>query len=170
MAQETLRDAITTDAPAIASLLRAAFEEYRGRLDPPSSSLDATVEQVLEKMLTARTTVAQYGPQIVGCIFEELQDEFLYFFSLAVLPRYRRRSLGRTLIGVVEKRARWLDLEGVCLGVRVALPELLSYYDRLGYRVREYCSHAGHPEPTYVILEKRFARSEQGTTREDAGA
>ena len=51
---------------------------------------DATVDKVHEKMALANTTLALHCGAIVGCIFDELQEDFLYFFSLAVLPAYRR--------------------------------------------------------------------------------
>jgi hypothetical protein len=58
------------------------------------------------------------------------------------------------LITHVENQARASGLGQVRLGVRIALPLLRAYYERLGYRLVEYCTHDGYAEPTYVILGK----------------
>jgi hypothetical protein len=42
----------------------------------------------------------------------------------------------------------------VRLGVRVALPHLRAYYERLGYRVIDERSHTGYTVTTYVVMEK----------------
>ena len=54
----------------------------------------------------------------------------------------------------VEEKARMLNLKKVRLGVRLALPNLLAYYERRGYRVVEHRRHEGYAQPTYVMLEK----------------
>jgi hypothetical protein len=54
----------------------------------------------------------------------------------------------------VEEQARTRGARHVRLGVRLALPQLLTYYERRGYRVVESRCHAGYSQPTYVILEK----------------
>lgn len=151
-----LREAVLADAPAIALVLREAFAEYRGQLDPPSSSVDVTVHGVCQKMATAWATLAMHGTKVVGCVFFEPEDNYLYFFSLAVLPAYRERGIGRMLIEFVENRARTINLMGVRLSVRLALSRLHAYYNHLGYCFREYRSHEGYREPTYAILEKDF--------------
>jgi N-acetylglutamate synthase-like GNAT family acetyltransferase len=151
-----LRQATVADTDAIARLLRAAFEEYRGRLDPPSGSLDATPEKVLERMRTARTLLAFQDDTLIGCVFSEPEDDSLYFFSLAVHPDQRRRGVGRLLIAAMEERARAMRLTGVRLGVRLALPRLLAYYNQQGYHMLEYRAHEGYLEPTYAILEKEL--------------
>ncbi len=38
MVQVSLREAITEDVPALVAVIHAGFEEYRGRLDPPSGA------------------------------------------------------------------------------------------------------------------------------------
>ncbi len=157
-----LREATEDDAATIVAVVHAAFEEYRGRLDPPSGAHGETVEQVRRKMVTARVVLASLrvkpgGSDVVaGCVFYEPREDHLYLFRLAVLPAYRRRGVGRILIANVEQQARALQLGRVRLGVRLALAPLRAYYERIGYRVVEYGTHAGYPVPTYVMLEKNL--------------
>ena len=46
--------------------------------------------------------------------------------------------------------------DGVRLGVRLQLPHLLARYERLGYRITRHMTHDGYPNPTYVLMEKRW--------------
>ena len=46
------------------------------------------------------------------------------------------------------------DVEAATIVVRIALQRQRVYYERLGYRLVEYCTHDGYEQPTYVILEK----------------
>jgi len=149
-----LREATGDDAPTIVAVLQAAFEEYRGRLDPPSGAHGETIEKVRDVMRAACGVVALDGDQVVGCVFYAPEGGHIDLFRLAVLPAYRQRGVGRALIEYVESRALALGIPRVQLGVRVALPRNRAYYERMGYRFLETRTHEGYVEPTYVILEK----------------
>jgi ribosomal protein S18 acetylase RimI-like enzyme len=142
------------DAPTLLRVLQAAFEEYRGRLDPPSGAHRETAGKIRQKLTIGRAVVGLIEQTVVGCVFYQPQGDHVYLDRLAVLPEYRRRGLGRALVEYVEARARELVLPCIRLGVRTALPQNQAYYERMGYRVVEYASHAGYTEPTYLILEK----------------
>jgi ribosomal protein S18 acetylase RimI-like enzyme len=152
-----LREATGTDATALVALVQAAFEEHRGRLDPPSGAHDETAETIRQGLESARSVLAFAGEYAAGCVFYRPSEGHLYLFRLAVLPAYRRRGLGRALVEHVEGRARGLGLPRVRLGVRVALPLQRAYYERLGYGAVESASHPGYAEPTYVVMEKQLA-------------
>jgi predicted N-acetyltransferase YhbS len=154
MSEITLREATNADLPALVAVLKAAFEEYRGQLDPPSGAHAETSAKLREVLRTARAVLALAGDEIVGCVFYTPLGDHVDLFRLAVLPAYRRRGIGRLLIAYVEARVRELGLLRVQLGVRVALPGNRAYYERQGYRFIEARTHAGYVEPTFVILEK----------------
>ena len=151
-----LREASEADAETVAALLRAAFEEYRGKLDPPSGAHNETAELVREKLEYSRAVLALAGEVPAGCVFYETPEGYTYFSRLAVLPAYRRRGLARALIEYVEEQARALGRPRVRLGVRLALPRQRTYYERLGYRAIHALTHAGYTEPTYLMLEKQL--------------
>jgi ribosomal protein S18 acetylase RimI-like enzyme len=155
-----LREATLEEAPAVVAVVRGAFEEYRDRLHPPSRALNATVEQVRQKMAHAGVVVASLDDAIVGCAYYERQQDRLYLGQLAVLPACRRLGIGRSLIAYVEARAREFRLPRVRLGVRLALAPLRAYYERMGYRVSSYGTHEGYSEPTYAILEKDLVQDQ----------
>jgi predicted N-acetyltransferase YhbS len=154
MTDVVLREATAADAPQVLAVIQAAFGEYYERLDPPSGAHKETIEDIRKKMAWAQTVVAVLGETVIGCVFYEEGDGYLNFFRLAVAPTYQRRGVARRLIDYVEAQARVQGKPRVRLGVRIALPRLHAYYQRLGYQVLHYRSHPGYTEPTYMIMEK----------------
>lgn len=120
-----IREAVAADAPLLARLLREAFEEYRWRLDPPSS-----------------------------CVFFHLKPDHVYLDRLAVLPAFRGQGVARALMEAVETRARALGPTPVRLNVRLSLKGLHDWYGRQGYAFLSYGTHAGYAAPTFVVLQK----------------
>jgi predicted N-acetyltransferase YhbS len=156
-----LREATDADIPTIVALIHAAFKEYDGMIDPPSGAHKETEEKLREAMKTERAVLALLNPdgekggdQVLACVLYRAESDYMYFGRLAVLPVYRNRGISAMLIGYVEQHARELRLPRVRLGVRVALPHLRAYYERLGYRVIDERSHAGYTVTTYVVMEK----------------
>jgi len=153
----TVREITSADVPVLLDVVHAAFEEYRGRLDPPSGAHSETTESLRRELAGAYALAALAEGEIVGCIFYKPYKQYLYLYRLAVLPSHRRRGLGLALIAAVEQRARQLGLHRVRLNVRVALTENRAYYERLGYRLVDYAVHKGYMRPTYFILEKEVS-------------
>jgi ribosomal protein S18 acetylase RimI-like enzyme len=160
MSNVTLHEATEDEAEAVAELLRAAFEEYRGWLDPPSGAHRETAEKIRSEMRDARIVLAVLGDTIAGCVFYAPVNQHVDLFRLAVLPEYRQHGIGRSLIAYVEERALHMGFQRVQLGVRLQLPRNRALYERLGYRFVEERRHAGYSEPTYAILEKLLQEGE----------
>ena len=158
MIQVSLREATAEDVPALVAVIHAGFEEYRGRLDPSSGAHGESEETIRQKLTVARAVLASVNQQVVGCVFYEPKGDHVYLGRLAVLPAYRRQGIARELIAWVERQALSLGYTRVRLGVRVALPGNRAYFERLGYRVLNYGTHAGYAEPTYVNLEKEVTQ------------
>ncbi|MCB0089867.1 MAG: GNAT family N-acetyltransferase [Caldilineaceae bacterium] len=159
MKQQTflLRDCAEADEPVVLEIIKAAFEEQRGRVHPPSSAHHKTLAILQAERQTARAIVAEIAsapPQLVGCIFYETKAESIYFSRLAVLPTHRGQGIGAALIGEVERRAAALGARSVTLSVRVALTEQHTYYAKRGYQFVCYTMHPGFTEPTSMVMEK----------------
>ncbi|WP_164017166.1 GNAT family N-acetyltransferase [Pyxidicoccus trucidator] len=151
-----IREAVPEDAPLLALLLREAFEEYRGRLDPPSSAHGKTVEVVLRELRDGGAFIAESPSGAEGCVFFHPKSDHLYLDRLAVLPPFRGRGVARALVEAVESRARALGPMPVRLNVRLALQDHQDWYARLGYTFLAHGTHAGYPSPTFVVLQKRL--------------
>jgi GNAT superfamily N-acetyltransferase len=151
-----IREAGDLDAELLALLIQAAFAEYLGRLDPPSSAHAKTADVVQAELADGGAFLAEQDDVAVGCVFFHPRTDHVYLDRLAVLPPYRRQGIGRLLIAAVEERARLLGYTRVWLSVRLALSANHSSYERLGYRFHSYGTHAGYHAPTSVTLEKHL--------------
>jgi GNAT superfamily N-acetyltransferase len=92
---------------------------------------------------------------LVAGVFYDPSKEFVYLHRLAVLPAYRGRGIGRTLIEYVEGRARELGAPLVRIGTRLVLAKNRAFYARLGYQEYAYGERLHEGRPFYVMLEKR---------------
>jgi ribosomal protein S18 acetylase RimI-like enzyme len=152
----TLREATTADMPTLLALVHAAFEEYRGRLDPPSGALAETLETLALALRTGSALLASVDDQPAGCVFFHREHDHVYLGRLSVLTAYRHHGLGGVLTDGVEHRALAMGVPRVELGVRIALPALRAYYERRGYRVIRHEAHAGYTAPTSVVMRKEL--------------
>lgn len=152
-----LRPATDDDVPALTRLLREAFAE-QGTLAPPSGALAETDAKVRRIMETAGVRVATVDDALAGCVFHAVEGDALYLFRLAVRPAYRRRGIALALLCACERMACDLGLPHTRLSVRLSLPRQQAYYERHGYRVVAFGTHASFAQPTYATLEKDVGR------------
>lgn len=151
-----LRGATGDDIPALARVIALAFEEHRGKLTPPSSSLKKSPEAVRQELQNAKAIVAIKDDKMIGCVFYSLKDDFVYLAHLAVLPDYRGLGIAKALMRAVERNALKQSYTKIRLSVRLALEETRAFYEHLGYTFYNYGAHPGFDKPTYVMLEKRL--------------
>lgn len=149
-----IREAVSADAPLLARLLREAFEEYRWRLDPPSSAHEKTEEAVLRELKDGGALISESPTGPEGCVFFHLKPDHVYLDRLAVLPAFRGQGVARALMEAVETRARALGPTPVRLNVRLSLKKLHDWYGRQGYAFLSHGTHAGYAAPTFVVLQK----------------
>ena len=149
-----IRPGTQEDVPRILEVITRAFEEYRGRLDPPSSAQRETLDSVRDKLRQGGAVVATAGKQMTGCALWKQEPGHLYVGRLAVLPEFRKAGIGGRLMEWVEEQAVRLGAPKVRLMVRVTLGAIREYYERKGYRVTGRGSHPGYAEPTYLVMEK----------------
>jgi len=151
-----LREATAADLPTLLALVHGAFEEYRGRLDPPSGAHAETLETLGRALRTGAALLVTVDSQPAGCVFYHREPDHVYFGRLSVLAAYRGHGLGGALTDGVERRALAMGVPRVELGVRIALPALRAYYERRGYRVIRHETHAGYAAPTSVVMQKEL--------------
>ena len=151
----TLREATLSDAEVVYQVTKAAYEEYRGFLDPSSGVDKETLEAVESALHQGSAVLALMDGIAVGAVRYEPRDGgSLYVGRLAVLPSHRRRGIGRALMAAAEERARRMGLARIILGVRVQLPENRAFYESLGYRADGHGSHPGYERATWTGMSK----------------
>lgn len=159
----SLRPATVDDAPTILAITRAAFEQFRGQLDPPSGALTETLERLVESAFQPDhgVTLAFVEGVPAGALRWSIppQRDYLYVGRVAVLPAYRRQGIASALMCWADAHARALGLPAVQFGVRLQAPENIRFYQRLGYQIVEYAQHAGYDHPTFVWMRKNLEPS-----------
>lgn len=153
-----LQTATADDLPTLLAVIQAAYAEYNGKLDPPSGARNESVAQLAQKLSEGHALKAMLDGQIVGCVFYENRGDRVYFGRLAVLPTHRRQGIARRLVEGVEQYASAHQIPQVTMGVRLALPGHIAYYQRLGYQITEYRCHPGYSHYTSVDMVKTLAR------------
>lgn len=150
-----LRAATAVDAAAVANVIAAAFEEYRGKLVPESGAFRETVEAITAELAReAGAIIAERNGEVVGCVMVRLLDDDLYLGRLAVVPAARGQGIARRLVEAVEDEARRRELAGVRLGVRVVLTENQRLFTSLGYVEISREAHDGFDYPTSINMRK----------------
>jgi ribosomal protein S18 acetylase RimI-like enzyme len=150
-----LRAATFDDAPALAATIAAAFEQYRGKLQPESGAFRETAKGIGSELRKgAGAIVAERDGQVVGCVMTKVLLGDLYFGRLAILPSARGLGLAKRLVAAVEADARARGLAGVRLGVRVVLTENQKLFASLGYVETGREAHPGFDHPTSINMRK----------------
>ena len=150
-----LRAATAVDAPTVAAIIAASFEEYRGKLAPELGAFRETAEGIAAELAhELGAIIAERNGVIVGCVMLKLIDDDLYFGRLSVVPSARGQGVARRLIEAVEDEARRRELAGVRLGVRIVLTENQRLFTQLGYVEISREAHEGFDHPTSINMRK----------------
>ena len=98
--------------------------------------------------------IAWSGTLAVGCLRFEREPDYLTVRRLAVDPARQRRGVGRALMQWAHDFAHAQGYRQVRVGVRLALPDNVRFYERLGYqRVAEH-HHPGYREITWIEMAR----------------
>lgn len=150
-----LRIGTAGDAAAIARVIAASFEQYRGKLNPESGAFRETADGIAGELARgAGAIVAERNGEMLGCVLVEELEGDLYFGRLSVVPSARGLGLAKRLIDAVEAEARRRGLPGVRLGVRVVLTDNQRLFQALGYRETSREAHPGFDHPTSINMRK----------------
>jgi 8-oxo-dGTP pyrophosphatase MutT (NUDIX family)/predicted GNAT family N-acyltransferase len=128
--------AMLDEAHIVHQIMRDAFAEYEGVLQPSSGANKETVTDVQQAMVEGGALLAWLGDIAVGAARFRLDpDEMLYVGRVAVLPAYRKHGVGRALMLHMEAVARQHQRTKIHVGVRMALPQNITFYQHLGYEI-----------------------------------
>ncbi len=140
------------DLPDILSLIQTAFAYMDGRIDPPSSMYQLTLETLSKQAEAAEIWTIGWPPK--ACVFLTPKAECLYLGKLAVASDTRGQGLARRLIALAEDRARALRLPRIDLQTRIELTENHSTFYALGFHETRRTAHAGYTRPTSITFSK----------------
>jgi N-acetylglutamate synthase-like GNAT family acetyltransferase len=127
----TTRRATAGDAPAVTTVVLAAFEVYVERLDgvqPWPMRLDYA-----EIIKDGQTWVADDAGEVVGVLVLEDRADHLLLDVLAVAPEQQGSGVGHRLMALADEQAVERGFDEVRLFTNARMTENLAYYPRQGY-------------------------------------
>ena len=125
-----LRPAVPADAPALATLVDAAYGHYVARIGLVPGPMQ---EDYAEVIRTWDVTVAERDGEIVGLVVLGVTDEGFLLENVAVHPARQGTGLGRALLEHAETVARRAGQESLYLYTHELMTENLELYRRVGY-------------------------------------
>lgn len=157
----TIRPAVRDDAPELARLVREAFRDVAERFHLTEENFSGqspfcTPEMIHKDIDDGQIYhVLEQDGAMCGCIATGTKiPGVLYVRRLAVLPRLRGGGLGRELITHVIAEARRLGRPRIEFGAITDNVELISWYQRLGFAVKDKRRYDHLPfEVTHMFLE-----------------
>jgi cyanophycin synthetase len=129
------------DAALVHRVMREAYREYDGAIDPPMSASAETEGQVTDAMRRGGAVLAWDGATPVGSARYRLSSEFVHIKRVSVLPSWRGRGIASAMLGYIERLALDEGRTQARLQVRMSLARNLALYQRVGYRVSELKAH-----------------------------
>ena len=140
------------DWQSLLTLIRRAFAGMEGRIDPPSSDRQLSVESLAT--LSKFAEIWAIGSPPIACMILTRKPDRLYLGKLAVDPAQQGRGLARKLIQHAETRARALGLPRLELQARVELTENHALFQHLGFVETARTAHPGFDRPTSITFTK----------------
>jgi len=125
-----IRLASLEDTAAISSCVAEAYQGYVRRIGRPPASMERDFRSDIDQ---GNVYVCESAGEIVGIMVVRECPDHVEVSSLAVRPNSQRQGFGRSLMSVAEGRASSRGLSAVRLYTNAALPEVVRYYERLGY-------------------------------------
>lgn len=138
--REVERDALqvrsfaAADEPAVVALWSSAFGG-----DPPRNEPRAAIRRKLT-VQPELLLVGELEGRVVGAVIAGFDGYRGWVHHLAVDPAFRRRGIGRALMGEAEARLRALGCPKLNLQVRASNAEVVAFYEHLGFVVEERAS------------------------------
>ncbi|WP_428925474.1 GNAT family N-acetyltransferase [Marinibacterium sp. SX1] len=136
----------------VLELIRDSFAYMDGRIDPPSSMLRLSTDDLSAAAQSGE--IWAIGNPPLACVILQLRPDALYLGKLAVAQSARGQGLARMLVDHAAARARALGRGRLELQTRVELVENHATFARLGFVETGRTAHAGYDRPTSITMSK----------------
>jgi ribosomal protein S18 acetylase RimI-like enzyme len=129
------------DAELVYQIMREAYLEYEGALDPPMSGSGENAAHVADAMQRGGAVLAWDGATPVGSARYRLSNDFVHIKRVSVLPHWRGRGIATAMLRYIEGLAISQGRTGARLQVRMSLAQNLELYQHVGYQIARVKAH-----------------------------
>jgi N-acetylglutamate synthase-like GNAT family acetyltransferase len=98
-----VRDALTSDVPAMEACVRSAYEHYIARMGKPPGPMLADYAEIVRKH---HAYVAELEGEVIGVLVLMQRGEEFLLDNVAVVPARQGQGVGRRLVGFTETKVR----------------------------------------------------------------
>jgi diamine N-acetyltransferase len=141
---EQIRKATSQDSVILAEMIRASFKDVANRFlltsrNCPTHPSNCTAEWVQDALAKGVEyfILTQYD-QPAGCVaLLKANRDVFYMERLAVLPEFRNRGYGRTLVECCIEEAVRRGARRIEAGLNADQDELVEWYRRMGFRFKQ---------------------------------
>lgn len=136
-----IRRATTSDAEILSKIIRDSYQTVAERFglnnsNCPKHPSNCTSEWVcsdFERGVTYFLLVTD--EKVAGCAALEKADlELCYLERLAVIPEYRNKGFGKSLVDYVFDEAKKLECKRMSIGIISKQKDLKNWYSRIGFK------------------------------------
>src|SRR5262245_54924110 len=131
----SIRRAVASDIPAIASVLLQSFREFEPLYTGDAfRATTASSEQLATRMAEGPVWVALANDAVVGTVSAVARGDALYVRGMAVLPSARGKGVARLLLEQIEQAAAAGGHTRLLLSTTPFLTAAIRLYERAGFR------------------------------------
>ena len=136
----------------VLTLIRTSFAFMTGRIDPPSSMHQLTVQDLSDQ--AHASWILAMGDPVEACVVASPLPHALYLGKMAVDAILRGQGVGRLLVAACVEIAREMGHDRLELQVRIELVENQQAFAKMGFvKVSENC-HPGYGCVTEITMQK----------------
>ncbi|MNR21526.1 putative acetyltransferase [compost metagenome] len=140
------------DAVIVHDVMQKAFQEFQGKLTPPSGALLETPDDVRRKMSNDGGAIfATVNGQIVGSSQFSFKPAFVYIGRVSVLPSFRGLHIGKQMVEYIEDIARTKGVAEAQLEVRLSVPSNVTFYQKLQYEITAKHDYPNQTDQYYTM-------------------
>lgn len=145
------------DMAALLALIRDAFADMEGRIDPPSSVHTLDPHSLQAKARVETGFVIEEGRNPIACLFCRPEPpDTLYLGKLAIRPSHQGHGFGWQLLGQAEALAGQLGFHTLRLETRIELTDNHVTFTAWGFEKTAEKRHPGFDRTTSIEMRKRL--------------
>ena len=126
----TVRSATATDADAVAACVNSAFSRYIERIGKPPAPMLLDFPAVIAEN---KVWVAEIAGIVAGVLIQYETESGFYIDTVAVLPEWHGKGVGRTLLVFAEEEALRRGYRSLYLCTNAKMTENQVLYPKIGY-------------------------------------